>query len=102
MKYLLFLLPVLLAACASDNPHTEENKGKMQISFLEKFDRFDYNGDGFLTKKEIIQGMKETNATGTTPEQLDARFKFYDVNHDGKISHWEAEHALDKPIPANL
>lgn len=98
----LAFLPLFLVACAYHDPNSEAAKGRKMMALLEKFDRFDYNGNGLLTKQEIAQGVKETGVTGVDVTKLDEVMKFYDVNKDGSISRWEAEHALDKPVPENL
>ncbi len=97
MKYLL-PLPVLFAACAVD-PHSEEAHGMKMMALLEKFDRFDYNGDGLLTRKEIEQGVRESDVSGVDKKELDSAMKHYDVNRDGFISRWEAERVIDLPVP---
>jgi Ca2+-binding EF-hand superfamily protein len=97
----LALLPLLFAASCANQEHTEAAHGRKMMSLLEKFDRFDYNGNGSLTRKEIEQGVTEAGA-GTTklePVELDAMMKHYDVNKDGKITRWEAERVIDLPVP---
>ena len=98
MKYLP-LLPFLFADCAHQDPHSEEAHGRKMMALLEKFDRFDYDGNGLLTRAEIEQGIKETGVQGVDKKELDATMKYYDVTKDGSISRWEAEHVLDKPVP---
>jgi Ca2+-binding EF-hand superfamily protein len=98
MKKLL-PLALLLSACAYENPHSEAAQGRKMMALLEKFDRWDYNADGKLTRAEILQGIKESDVEGVDEAEVDRAIKFYDVNHDGAVSRWEAEHALDKPVP---
>jgi len=98
MKH-LSLLPFLLVACAHQDPHSEEAHGRKMMALIEKFDRFDYNGNGLLTRAEIEQGIKETGVSGVDKKELDAMMEYYDVNKDGSISRWESEHVLTKPIP---
>lgn len=98
MKY-LSLLPFLLVACAHQDPHSEEAHGRKMMALIEKFDRFDYNGNSLLTRAEIEEGIKETGVQGVDPKELDAMMKYYDVNKDGSISRWESEHVLTKPVP---
>jgi len=95
----LALLPFLLAACATHEDHSEAAHGRKMMSLLEKFDRFDYNGNGSLTRKEIEQGIAEAGVTKIEPAELDSMFKHYDVNKDGKITRWEAERVIDLPVP---
>lgn len=96
----LALLPFLFAACAThEDPHSEAAHGRKMMSLLEKFDRFDYNGNGSLTRKEIEQGVVEAGVTAVDPMELDAMMKHYDVYKDGKITRWEAERVIDLPVP---
>ena len=95
----LALLPFLLAACATHDDHSEAAHGRKMMSLLEKFDRFDYNGNGSLTRKEIEQGIVEAGVTKVEPAELDSMMKHYDVNKDGKITRWEAERVIDLPVP---
>ena len=69
------------------------------MGMLEKFDRFDYDGNGSLTRKEIDLGLKEAAVVQLEPAEIDAMMKHYDVNKDGKITRWEAERVIDLPIP---
>ena len=96
----LALLPLLFAAsCANQEDHSEAAHGRKMMSLLEKFDRFDYNGNGSLTRKEIEQGIAEAGVTKVEPAELDSMMKHYDVNKDGKITRWEAERVIDLPVP---
>lgn len=69
------------------------------MSLLEKFDRFDYDGNGSLTRKEIEQGIAEAGVAKVEKSELDAMMKHYDANKDGKITRWEAERVIDLPVP---
>ena len=95
----LTLLPFLLAACATHDDHSEAAHGRKMMALLEKFDRFDYNGNGSLTRKEIEQGIHESGVSGVDHTERDAMMKHYDVNKDGKITRWEAERVIDLPVP---
>jgi hypothetical protein len=99
MKFLL-PLPILFAACAHhSDPHGEAAHGRKMMGMLEKFDRFDYDGNGSLTRKEIDLGLKEAAFVQLEPAEVDAMMKHYDVNKDGKITRWEAERVIDLPVP---
>lgn len=100
MKYLLALIPLLIS-CVSDNPHSQAAHGRKVMGLQEKFDRFDYNADGELTRAEIEQGIRESGTVGITEEELDLAMKEYDVNDNGAISRWETERAIDSPLPEN-
>ena len=98
MKF-LFPLSILFASCAHQDPHGEAAHGRKMMGMLEKFDRFDYDGNGSLTRKEIDLGLKEAAFVQLEPAEVDAMMKHYDVNKDGKITRWEAERVIDLPIP---
>ncbi len=100
MKYSPCLV-LALAACQPSalNPQSELAQNRKIMALQEKFDRFDYNGDGGLTLAEIRQGVEESGVTGVTDEELVRLFEHYDVNKDGSISEWEAQHAIDSPLP---
>ena len=99
MKHLC-LLPVLFVACAhKPDPHSEAAHGRKLMGLQEKFDRFDYNADGKLTRREIEQGIKESGVTGVTKEEIDSMLEHYDLNKDGGISRWETQNAIDSPLP---
>ncbi len=65
---------------------------RQMVGLLEKFDRWDYNGDGYLSKKEISQGIASLKGK---PQQVNYTaaevMEFYDTNKDGKISLSEAQ-----------
>ena len=99
MKHLC-LLPVMFVACTHhSDPHSGAAHGRKMMGLLEKFDRFDYDGNGSLTRKEIDLGIKEAAVVQLEPAEVDAMMKHYDVNPDGKITRWEAERVIDLPVP---
>jgi len=98
MKYLALLF-LGLVGCSTSDPHSEAAHGRKVMALQEKFDRFDYNADGKLTRKELEQGISESDVTGVTEEELDALMEHYDVNGDGAISRWESQRAIDLPLP---
>lgn len=96
----VYLLPFgLIASCAYLYPHTKEIHERKMVSLLEKFDRFDYNGNGKLTRAEVVQGLKELNATGVTDEEIDAVFKHCDTNRDGSVTLREAQRGEKRGLP---
>lgn len=97
------LFPVLLAAssCAHSDPDSEAAHNRKVMALQEKFDRFDYNADGKLTRAEIEQGLKESDVGGVTEEELDQAMQAYDVDRDGAISRWESQRAINSPLPDN-
>lgn len=100
MKYLLILLP-LVVSCARTSPQSEVAHNRKVMALQEKFDRFDYNADGKLTRAEIEQGLKESDVGGVSEAELDEAMATYDVNQDGAISRWESQRAIDTPLPEN-
>lgn len=98
MKLWLFVLPCAVS-CAGVDPHSEEAHNRKVMALQEKFDRFDYNADGYLTRAELEQGLRESEVEGVTVRELDLAMKHYDVNDDDQISRWEVQHAIDSPLP---
>jgi Ca2+-binding EF-hand superfamily protein len=98
MKYLI-PCTLMLSACTPVDPHSEAAHGRKVMGLQEKFDRFDYNADGKITRNEAEIGIKESGVTGVSDEELDSMMKHYDVNNDGAISRWETQRAIDTPIP---
>ncbi len=78
---LALLLP--LASCTHSNSHTITER-KM-IGLLEKFDRWDEDGNGKLNHAELAHGL-----AGTDHQPANV-LKFYDTNLDGSISLREAQ-----------
>ncbi|MEP4076792.1 EF-hand domain-containing protein [Haloferula sp.] len=93
MKNSLILLPVLLlAACAaSSSPTDPEIVGRKMIGLQQKFDLIDTDGDGFLTRAEIVAGFDDIGVVDQSPETVDAIIDFYDFNKDGKLSLRETQ-----------
>ncbi len=62
------------------------------LGLLEKFDRWDYDGSGELTAKEVDQGLKRLK---DTPMKVSYTGKqvvdFYDTDRNGGISLREAQ-----------
>ena len=65
---------------------------RQMVGLLEKFDRWDDNGDGELSKKEINQGIRSLKGK---PQQVKYTARevmgFYDSDKSGKISLAEAQ-----------
>lgn len=94
MKIHLIPCAILCASCSPGiGPVVPKTKVERQmIGLLEKFDRWDYNGDGLLDGKELghgIAGLKGSSRTVsyTAAEVID----FYDTNGDKKVSLKEAQ-----------
>jgi hypothetical protein len=97
MKSLL-LFPLLLASCASpsgsassDSPsggssREREDMERKLVGFQEKYDRFDENGDGYLSRSEVENGLINEDIEGIGSEEVPIIFAYYDTNRDGRIS----------------
>ncbi len=81
MKYLIALPIVALVACAPQHGTVK----RQMIGLLEKFDRWDYNGDGQLTLSELKEAEE---LSGLPAADILA---FYDTGKNGKISFAEAQ-----------
>ena len=92
MKYFIILPLVALAACA---PQPGPVKRQM-IGLLEKFDRWDYNGDGQLTLSELKEAEE---LSGLPAADILA---FYDTGKNGRISLAEAEAGMSRHDEAKL
>ncbi len=93
--HILFLAAVSISCTTQDNlgPVVPKTKIERQmIGLLEKFDRWDDDGDGQLDAAELNHGIASLRGK---PQQVDYTSKqvidFYDVNNDGKISMREAQ-----------
>lgn len=84
----------LLVVSVSCNPPPDSALARQRKmdGLLEKFDRFDYNGDGYLTRRELDNGARQLGIVLSRAD-LDRIMTGYDLNRDRRISHWEAEKA---------
>lgn len=92
---ILLAAATLLAACATSTtapaPGSPEAKRLQAHGLVEKFDRFDYNGDGFLSRTEIAEGIRDHQIEGVpNPDEV---IRSVDTNGDGRISLGEAQTA---------
>lgn len=88
-----FLLPILLlVSCGtpsdpgSPSSSAEEEMSAKLITFQQRFDRFDDNGDGFLSRREVTAGLTNDWGEELTPDTVPLIFAFYDTNGDNRIS----------------
>ena len=80
---------IALLGIASCAPSPGPIKRKM-VGLLEKFDRWDYNGDGQLSKSEL----KDAEQIGGF--SADEIIRFYDTGGDGRISFSEAQSGMSR------
>jgi hypothetical protein len=87
-----------VAACgpAPDSPQARQLQ---RFGLLEKFDRFDENGDGYLSRRELEAGAREVGVH-FPPAEMDQIVVAYDRNRDGRISLHEAQQRAAGPAGA--
>ena len=93
MKLLSSFLILVVASCASSGPgpvtpHTPVER--QMIGLLQKFDRFDENGEGYLTASELKQAEQ---VSGQPRAKI---IGFYDTDHDSRISLREAQNGYSR------
>ncbi|MFM2198419.1 MAG: hypothetical protein RLZZ505_1851 [Verrucomicrobiota bacterium] len=86
MKYIIAIPIIAFSACA---PQPGPVKRQM-IGLLEKFDRWDYNGDGQLTHSELKEAEE---LSGLPAADI---IMFYDTKKDGRISFEEAQAGMSR------
>ena len=86
MKFMLLPVISVFMGCA---PTPEPIKRQM-IGLIEKFDRWDYNGDGRLSETELKEAEKLSHFSGREIVE------FYDTGADGTISLREAQEGLKR------
>jgi hypothetical protein len=104
MKFLpLVFLTVLCGACRSGlGPVVPQTPVQRQmIGLLQKFDRWDDDGDGELDASELKHGInslkgKPQQVTYTAKDVID----FYDTDHNGKVSLSEAQAGYSRAAEA--
>ncbi len=94
MKLLGLTLVIASVGCSSGpGPVVPESRTERQmIGLLQKFDRWDDNGDGFLTETELNLGINRFKGTQTKVDYTGKEIiDFYDTNKDSKVSLREAQ-----------
>lgn len=86
MKSFATLAIIALAACAPQHGPVK----RQMIGLLEKFDRWDYNGDGRLSLSELKEAEE---ISGLPAEDILA---FYDTGKNGTISFAEAQAGMSR------
>lgn len=89
----LISLAILVASCrsGSTDPLDPEVLGRKMITLQEKFNLIDLDGDGELTREEIIAGYDELDVVNQSPETADAIIRFYDFDKNGTVSLRETQ-----------
>ena len=86
MKQIAVLATFSLLACAPSPGPVK----RQVIGLSEKFDRWDYNGDGHLVASELGDAEK---LSGLPVEEI---IDFYDTDKDGRISFAEAQAGMSR------
>ena len=83
----------LLSCYSGPGPVTPGNKTERQmLGLLEKFDRWDDDGDGELTAEEIDHGINRFKGTSMKVDYTGKEVvKFYDTDRNGGVSLREAQ-----------
>jgi hypothetical protein len=101
MKQSVLFLTAVCVSCSSHEslgPVVPKTRIERQmIGLLEKFDRWDDDGDGQLDAAELDQGIASLRGK---PQQVDYNSKqvidFYDANKNRRISMQEAQAAFQR------
>jgi hypothetical protein len=94
MKFSVLLSLIACVSCSSGpGPVVPETRTERQmLGLLEKFDRWDYDGNGELSQKEVQAGI---NGLKGKPQQVNytsaSVMEFYDADKNGGISLREAQ-----------
>jgi len=94
MKILGLSLAIASVGCSSGpGPVVPKTRTERQmIGLLEKFDRWDDNGDGELTEAELNHGIYQMKNTSRKVNYTGkAIIAFYDTNKDGRVTLREAQ-----------
>ena len=104
MKHLVLLpLSFILVSCGggvAPGPGPEpggdlqSDRERKAVALLEKFDRYDDNGNGELTRTEIVNGIRFEAIASVDHAEIDRLFATYDTDRNGAISLHEANAAL--------
>lgn len=90
---ILFFAPLLgLVSCATNSENAPPIHRKMLL-LVERFDHFDVNADGTLSRTELEKGVDSIGPKPLTKEQYDRAVRVYDTNGDNKVSRAEAQAA---------
>jgi hypothetical protein len=88
------LIVCAVAACSPGpgNAVPETRSEKQMLGLMEKFDRWDYNGDGELSSREIDAGILSIKGSdkAVTYRSKDV-VRHYDTNDDKTVSLREAQ-----------
>jgi len=95
MRNLFFCLPLLaLASCfKGPGPIVPDTRTERQmIGLLQKFDRWDLDGNGELSAKELKP------ASATSGKSVAEILAYFDSNKDGSVSLREAQKGLERKV----
>ena len=92
MKHITALIALTVTACApAIGPVVPKTPvERKMIGLLQKFDRWDDDGNGQLDREELAEGLVGSG------HSADAVMEFYDTNRNGLISLKEAQAAYGR------
>jgi len=104
-RHLLSTLAACAVAACSPGPGSavpETRSEKQMLGLIEKFDRWDYNGDGQLSVREIDAGIATIKDSSRAVDYKAAEVvKYYDQNGDGTVSLREAQAGYNRTTQGN-
>lgn len=81
-----------MVSCATSADDAPPIHRKMFL-LVEKFDQFDINGDGTISRMELEKAVNSIGPEKLTQEQYDRAMMVYDTDGDNRISRAEAKTA---------
>ena len=87
MRHLRLFPLLFLPACGSTGSQPSRDDARhMMTGFEQKFDLFDLDGDGYVSRSELTEGLRSTGNDQVSAEDIARIMTFYDSNRDGRIS----------------
>jgi len=88
---MLIALPIFGGLSCTSGTNDVPPIHRKMFGLVEKFDRFDLDGDGYLTRQELENGVDSMGPDRLTKNQYDRVMLVYDTNGDKKVSLTEAK-----------
>ena len=59
----------------------------LEEEYKEKFKKYDTNGDGFISKKELLNGLKKFDDVQCSSEEVEKLVKMVNKNENGALKY---------------